>query len=141
MATRSRIGIELSNGDVLSVYHHWDGYPQWLGKTLCEHYNTTEKVSELIDGGDMSLCWTEDRWDGKKATNHGPQYYSGRGDNCPPRLDPHLGAYADKLRGEEYHYVYKKVPNELKILGEYTWVCIDMNEFNDNDPQVVSIPS
>ena len=49
--------------------------------------------------------------------------------------------YANKERGEEYHYVFKKVPNELKILGEYTWVCIDMNEFNDNDPQVVDIPS
>jgi hypothetical protein len=34
MATRSRIGIELKNGSVLSVYHHWDGYPEWLGRIL-----------------------------------------------------------------------------------------------------------
>ena len=151
MATRSRIGLELSDGSILSAYHHWDGYPEWLGKKLEEHYNTYESVSELIDGGDMSVCWTKDRWTGKpiapyvienkEVEEYGPQYYSGRGEDCPPRLDPNLGAYADKERGEEYHYVFKKVPNELKILGEYTWVCIDMNEFNDNDPQVVDIPS
>ena len=34
MATRSRIGIELTDGSILSAYHHWDGYPQWLGRIL-----------------------------------------------------------------------------------------------------------
>ena len=46
MATRSRIGIELSDGSVLSSYHHWDGYPQWLGRILTTHYNS--KVKHLI---------------------------------------------------------------------------------------------
>ena len=54
MATRSRIGIELNDGSILSAYHHWDGYPQWLGRILNTHYNTKEKVADLIDGGDMS---------------------------------------------------------------------------------------
>ena len=40
MATRSRIGIQLKDNSVLSVYHHWDGYPQWLGRILTTHYNT-----------------------------------------------------------------------------------------------------
>ena len=131
MATRSRIGIELSNGDVLSVYHHWDGYPTWLGKTLREHYNTTEKVSELIDGGDMSLCWTKDRWDAKESINYGPQYYSGRGEDCPPRVDNNIQEYTTKSNNEEYAYVFTSAG----------WVCYDMNEFNDNDPEVVDIPS
>ena len=47
MATRSRIGIQLKDNSVLSVYHHWDGYPQWLGRILTTHYNTKEKVAEL----------------------------------------------------------------------------------------------
>ena len=34
MATRSRIGLRLKEDSILSVYHHWDGYPQWLGVTL-----------------------------------------------------------------------------------------------------------
>ena len=59
MATRSRIGIQFS-GSVLSSYHHWDGYPEWLGRIL-EAYNTKEKVADLIDGGDMS-CWSDEVW-------------------------------------------------------------------------------
>jgi len=51
MSTRSRIGILLPDDSILSVYHHWDGYPEWLGVTLEEHFNTYEKASELIDGG------------------------------------------------------------------------------------------
>ena len=144
MSTRSRIGIQLSDDSILSVYHHWDGYPSWLGRILETHYNTKEKVSELIDGGDMSVCWTNERWGDvneyggqmkKEVEEYGPQYYSERGEDCPPRLDPTLASYANKERGEEYHYVYRKVA------GEYTWVCIDMNAFNDEDPQTVSIPS
>jgi len=47
-----------------------------------------------------------------------------------------MAAYADKERGEEYHYVYGKVA------GEYTWTCIDMNAFDyRKDPETVSIPS
>ena len=56
MATRSRIGIELKDGSILSAYHHWDGYPQWLGRILNTHYNTREQAADLIDGGDMSCA-------------------------------------------------------------------------------------
>ena len=31
MSTNSRIGLRLEDGSILSVYHHWDGYPEWLG--------------------------------------------------------------------------------------------------------------
>ena len=132
MATRSRIGIELSNGDVLSAYHHWDGYPQWLGKTLRENFNTTEKVSELIDGGDMSVCWTKDRWDGKESINYGPQYYSGRGEDCPPRVNTLVEYMTDKESGEEYHYLWSQKYS--------SWVCRDMHQFQEGKPEFVDIP-
>ena len=45
MATRSRIGIQLKDNSVLSVYHHWDGYPEWLGRLLLS--NTTAKRKHL----------------------------------------------------------------------------------------------
>ena len=88
MATRGRIGYELSDGSILSAYHHWDSYPEWLGKTLKAQYNTKEKVAELIDGGDMSTCWADEIW-GKKLSKgtHAPEYYSARGEDCPPRYD------------------------------------------------------
>jgi hypothetical protein len=131
MSTRSRIGIQLSDESVLSVYHHWDGYPEWLGRILNTHYNTREKVAELIDGGDMSSCWTENRWDSEtKAQEYGPQYYSQRGDDCPPRHDANKYDYlAD---GEEYAYLYT-------LKGE--WVCYNRNEFGNKYPEVVEIPN
>ena len=55
MSTRSRIGILLPDDSILSVYHHFDGYPEGLGVTLKEHYNTYEKVAELID---VAICQT-----------------------------------------------------------------------------------
>ena len=81
MATRSRIGIQLQDDSILSAYHHWDGYPTWLGRILKTHYNTKEKVAELIDGGDMSSCWTNERWNkdlnefgGATINNEGTEY-------------------------------------------------------------------
>lgn len=114
MATRSRIGIELADGSILSAYSHWDGYPEWMGRILRTHYNTKEKVAELIDGGDMSSPWTDSRWDDSAVKGvYGPEYYSQRGEDCPPRHDADLNEYLSN--GEEYAYLFTN--------GE--WVCYD----------------
>ena len=63
MSTRARIGLLQEDLSVLSVYHHWDGYPEWLGMTLEEHFNTYEKASELIDGGNMGCCYSDSEYD------------------------------------------------------------------------------
>jgi len=136
MATRSRIGIELKDGSILSAYHHWDGYPQWLGRILNTHYNSRQQAADLIDGGDMSSCWSDERWEGDsveycqyETEKYGPQYYSQRGEDCPPRYD--LTREEFLSNGEEYSYIFTSAG----------WVCYDMNEFNDNDPEIVEIPS
>ena len=124
MATRSRIGIELSDESVLSVYHHWDGYPEWLGRILNTHYNSKELAAELIDGGDMNSCW---------AQNKEPEYYSQRGENCPPRLDATLFDYLLHENSEEFAYLFTRYNK---------WVCYNMNRFDDTKlPEVVEIPS
>ena len=120
MATRARIGLELKDGSILSAYHHWDGYPEWLGRILQTHYNSYEKASELIDGGDMSLCWND---------NKEPEYYSERGEDCPPRHDKNLKEYLSE--GEEYAYLYTN--NE--------WICYDMHQFEEREPELVEIPA
>ena len=51
MATRSRIGLLIGDESVVSVYHHWDGYPEWLGVYLRQNYTTKEQIKELLDGG------------------------------------------------------------------------------------------
>jgi hypothetical protein len=132
MATRGRIGIELSDGSILSSYHHWDSYPEWLGRILRTHYNSKELAAELIDGGDMSLCWTDERWDASADGSYGPQYYSQRGDDSPPRLDADLCEYLLPDGIEEYAYLFRN--------GE--WVCYNMHQFDDAKlPELVEIPS
>ena len=132
MGTRSRIGIELKDGSILSAYHHWDGYPEWLGRMLKTHYNSRDLASELIDGGDMSSCWSDKVW-GKDRTDgqkYGPEYYSQRGEDCPPRYDESMEEFLSN--GEEFSYIY------IQFVG---WVCYDMNEFNDKSPELTEIPS
>ena len=75
MATRSRIGLQINDEAILSVYHHWDGYPEWLGVTLREKFNTREKVAELIDGGDISCCDSDSDWDRTDLETSRPLYY------------------------------------------------------------------
>lgn len=51
MSTRSNIGIENSDGTVESIYSHWDGYLEGVGRTLFNYYDTEEKVRELLSYG------------------------------------------------------------------------------------------
>ena len=120
MATRSRVGIELKDGSVLSSYHHWDGYPEWLGRILKTHYNSRHLASELIDGGDMSAAWGDE---------NRAEYYSERGEDCPPRYDETREQFLSD--GEEFSYIFTSAG----------WVCYDMHQFDDNkQPERVIIP-
>ena len=136
MATRSRIGLQLQDGSILSVYCHWDGYPQFNGVKLVEHFNSYEKAAELIDGGDISALWTNAGWDNETLPTTGPLYYSSRGDVTEPRLDSDLCEYLLPDGAEEYHYLYTGLYSEPK------WVCYSMHQFDDSKlPEVVEIPS
>jgi len=131
MATRSRIGIQLADDSVLSVYCHWDGYPAFNGVKLQQHFNTREKVAELIDGGDISALHTNVGWNNETLPETGPLYYSSRGENRPPRLDKNLGDYLTQ-GAEEFGYVYTQQ-------GE--WLCYDTCDWHDSYLEGVEIPS
>ena len=136
MSTRGRVGLELADGSILSIYSHYDNYPEWAGRILRTHYNTLEKVEALVDGGDVSCLWTDDGFytsEGKTQRGYyGPLHYSERGDNCPPRLDADLCEYLLPENGEEYHYLFRN--------GE--WVCYNMNCYVESKlPEIVEIPS
>ena len=123
MATRSRIGLLLETGYVLSVYHHWDGYPEWLGVTLQRKFDTYDLVAEVLDGGDVSCIDSTTDWNLEKVENH-VQYYNDRGENTEPRLDTTVEDYL--ANGEEYAYLFEN--NE--------WVCYDLHY---PEPQIVEI--
>ena len=54
MATRARIGIQLSDGQIKAAYQHWDGYPGGLGYNLCDNWTNLDKVLKAIKLGNAS---------------------------------------------------------------------------------------
>ena len=54
MATRAIIA-KLDDNGVKAIYNHSDGYLEHAGRILNEHYNTEEKVDELLSYGDVSI--------------------------------------------------------------------------------------
>lgn len=53
MATRSNIALEKIDGSLDVIYCHYDGYFEYNGKILSEHYNDLESVKRLIELGDI----------------------------------------------------------------------------------------
>ncbi|MCD1124846.1 hypothetical protein LPW36_02145 [Jinshanibacter sp. LJY008] len=56
MATRSRINVKVGN-KYHSVYCHYDGYPEHVGRILFDHYNTQGKAEGLVSYGDISCLY------------------------------------------------------------------------------------
>ena len=120
----------MKDGSVLSIYSHWDNFPEHNGRILQTHYNTREKVAELIDLGDCSSIWTDTIWgqprtDGRK---YGPEPYSARGEDCPPRIDKNLKQFIEN--GEEYGYIFRN--------GE--WICYNTRSWDENFGKEETIP-
>jgi hypothetical protein len=135
MGTRSRIGIQLKNNSIVSVYCHWDGYPEFNGRILRDHYDTVEKVRDLIDGGNISALHTNAGWSNETLPEVGPLYYTSRGESIEdnaPRYDDDIFDFLKKENNEEYAYIFS-VNNK--------WVCTKMNQWEDDkQPEKVEIP-
>jgi len=118
MATRSRIGLLLDTEHVLSVYHHWDGYPSGLGVFLHKNYTTKDQIAELLDGGDISSIDSDTDWNNEKVDNH-VLYYNDRGEKTEPRLDLSVEDYIENELSACEEYAYLFVNNE--------WKCYDLD--------------
>ena len=133
MGTRSRIGIQLQDESIVSVYCHYYGYPAFNGKVLRDNYDTVEKVKELIDGGNMSCTWTNAGWGNETLPESGALYYTMRGESLEdnaPRLDKDMEEFFSD--GEEYSYIFRNG----------NWFAYDMNYFDDMvAPEPVEIPA
>ena len=114
MATRSRIGMEQPNGEVRSIYCHWDGYPEGVGATLQEHYTDPAKVEALIALGDISVLepLVEPDVPGVEHSFANPApcvtvaYHRDRGESFfPPRVDASVESFSQSDI-EEYGYVF-----------------------------------
>lgn len=59
MGTRARIGLLTQEDVVRSIYTHWDGYTDHHGPILLEAFDTPEKITALLDLGDLSVLGRE----------------------------------------------------------------------------------
>jgi len=131
MATRSRIALQLNEDAFLSVYHHWDGYPQWLGVTLKKKFNTREKVAEAIDGGDISCIASDNTWDLNEKVDEHILYYNDRGEKTEPRLDLNFDDFcSNATASEEYLYVFTL---------DHEWECYAIDQkYNEDYSELIA---
>jgi hypothetical protein len=126
MGTRSRIGYELPDHSVISVYCHWDGHVEHNGRILVEHYQDLDAVTKLIIGGDISALRTRSTWNpGKMLKDEDgnfilddeglimhendrdpqPLYYTERGEKTSINHTS-FDDFCNDMCGEEYAYLY-----------------------------------
>ena len=135
MGTRSRIGIQLKDDSILSVYCHYDGYPSFNGKVLREFYNTKEKVSQLINGGNMSCTWTNAGWNNETLPEMGPLHYTMRGESIEsnaPELSKDHGEYLKMSANADEEYSY--------LFADGEWICYNTRSWDDAFMEKVEIP-
>ena len=136
MGTRSTIGYSLKDDSVVSVYCHWDGYPDFNGKVLNEFFTTSDAVRELIDGGGMSSLYTNRGWDQEERPFYGPLYYTERGEkisNNQPHYSSNLSEYLQHCDDScgEFAYIFK----------DGKWTCYNTQRHQPEYNQEVEIPS
>jgi len=99
MGTRSRVAV--MHGDVCkSVYCHYDGYLDYTGRILLEHYDSTA-ANALIARGDNS---------GIKETLEEMNFYADRGeDNVSWKVAHTFDEFLEQVKGcwGEYYYVMR----------------------------------
>jgi hypothetical protein len=67
-ATRWLVGVEMPNGQIVSTYGHWDGYPSYTGQLLKRYYSGgAGKVRDLIKLGKNGISTLDKSMKGGKG--------------------------------------------------------------------------
>lgn len=83
------------NKPYISIYHHFDGYPEGLGFTLYEEFNDYDKALNILLGGDASSI------NGDTIIQYCPAYQDENWDRTKPDLTDEIPA-AD----QDYQYYF-----------------------------------
>jgi len=116
MATRSNIAIVNDDKSISCIYCHCDGYPEYVGKLLLNHYNNVGIINELMDLGDLSQLCEKLYSDNNSHSFKNPQpgvcvaYGRDRGEtNVDSVIYEDLGAFEDAMGdyGCDYQYLFE----------------------------------
>ena len=136
MSTRAHIVKKLKDGKYIGIYHHNDGYPEYLGELLLTYYDTEEKLDKLISLGDMSFAGPipEDDpklWDRQFGYESDKcRTYKGRGESG---CDARIGDLKDFI-GEDFTYVFEDGKwtfyNWGEFMGDLAGEVAEINSIN-----------
>ncbi len=122
MATRCTINIQNEDGSVDGIYCHSDGYPEGVGKILLKHYNTEEKIRELIDLGNLSFLGTTTQFSSDPNDDDKTRdYHRWRGE---PKNINHYENIND-LMFQIYNYLWKDDMWWVRKENQTDWVPLD----------------
>ena len=82
MGTRSRIALQTAAGTLRSIFSQWDGYPSHHGPILLRYFDTPDKISALLDLGDIPTL--------QKSVDDCTPYGTGTGDDAATITHPDL---------------------------------------------------
>lgn len=116
MGTRSTISVEHADGTVSSVYCHFDGYHDGVGKELRDNHNSLIQAEALVALGDLSTVCSEV-----------VSYHRDRGedwDDVKPAVftskDDLLEAITYEEYGQEYDYLF----------SDGSWYAVKQSDYN-----------
>lgn len=113
VGTRSTIAVVAHDGMIEGIYCHFDGYLDWVGCVLAQHYNSYESAMELIGGGNLySLDTTLE----KCEFRNGKSYFTAGPYSC----DELTTGYLNHTKTEEFNYLFMN--------GEWFVKTDDVNE-------------
>lgn len=106
MSTHASISMKTSKC-YKTIYVHHDGYPEYVGKILKEHYTSDELVGKLLDLGDLSSLGENPISKPELWNKNYPNYYT----------DSKLYCTSYKDRGEEcVDAMYNKSLKEIQYM-------------------------
>lgn len=147
MSTRSVIGIMQDDKTVLSVYCHFDGYPEHTGYFLKKFFDTTEKVQNLISNGDISSLLSSQNWDRETHPKINRKqvlktlYYFDRPEkweNIKPQKHENVLGFFERDCCDEFKYLFLPSGN-WNYNSKGVWKCYETSDQTKPAP-AVTIP-
>ena len=152
MSTNSSICMLGKDGKVKEIYCHWDGYLDYNGNLLINHYKDPEKVKSLIALGSISSLgeelideivrkygfgfayneeakkeYTKEELDASKSTI---AYHRDRGEKLSITEYKNLREFFDNMRGynyREFTYLYIEEEKTWYLLLYYEYPTPEVN--------------
>lgn len=108
MATRSYIAMKIGDDTYKTVYCHYDGYLEYNGRMLFEHYNTQEQVENLLSYGCISSL--REKIEPNEGSNH-----------CFDTPDEDVTIFYGRDRGEKDQDAFICTKEELT--DPHSWIA------------------